>query len=290
MTFEHSDLRDLNPTRVLVCGDWHGDLRAAKAAINLAKTVCAGALLHVGDLNWRWNGDHPKTFDLPLNEELTKAGIPMIWADGNHDRHDLLANMPVRDDGFVQCASNLFWSPRGNRWNWAGRDFGTLGGAYSIDRKTRREGVDVWADLEEVTLADVDRLGNESLDVLLTHEAPEGVYLSSDMHLLGHVERAANMSRILLRMAVEATIPELVFSGHWHQRRTSNLHLEYGMSVVEVLNMNGSAGNAVILDVESLTVSEPDPGWHQWTRKAERRRISIEARRKHHKHNALPSQ
>ncbi|WP_418606295.1 O-antigen ligase family protein [Georgenia sp. SUBG003] len=50
-----------------------------------------------------------------------------------------------------------------------GRQVG-VGGAFSVDRDRRREGMTLWADLEEPTQEDIEQLGDDPLDVLLTHE------------------------------------------------------------------------------------------------------------------------
>ena len=66
---------DLNPTRVLVCGDWHGNLAHMKAAVRAAEVHGCQVLVQVGDLGILWPGEHPKSFDLPLVEEVEKRGI-----------------------------------------------------------------------------------------------------------------------------------------------------------------------------------------------------------------------
>jgi Icc-related predicted phosphoesterase len=280
----YPDLRELHLFRVLVTGDWHGHLKTAKAAIALAESCGADAIINVGDLMWRWSGDHPKTFDLPLEEELAKRDIFMVWADGNHDRHDLLRSMPVRDDGFVECSPRVFWAPRAHRWNWSGREFASMGGAFTVDYRGRREGWDVFKDVEEVQPEDVDKLGFGFVDVMFTHEVPADVPVRSDMELEAWTEQKANRSRHLLRRAVENTRPELVFSGHWHQRLTYDIDLREreGTSRVEVLDKDGKYGNAVILDLDDLAVTAPPLGWQDWTRKADRKRRSAEARGAYH--------
>ena len=281
---DYSNLRVLHPFRLLMCGDWHGNLRAAKAAIALADRRGADGIVHVGDLGWHWNGVHAKTFDLPLEEELAKRDIFMVWADGNHDNHDLLRELPVRDDGFVECSPHLFWSPRANIWNWAGREFGTLGGAFSVDHEYRKSGWDLWKGTEEVQPEDIAHLGFGFLDVLITHDVPADVPVRADMRLPFRDHQKSSVSRSLLRQAVENTRPELVFSGHWHQRLTYDIALteREGTSRVEVLDMDDTYGNAVILDLDDLKVTAPPLGWQDWTRHDERKERSARAREAFH--------
>lgn len=272
----YANLRDELPTRVLVCGDWHANTQHAKAAINFAHTVGADAIIHVGDLMWGWHGQNPRTFSTQIEDELVKRDIFMIWADGNHENHALIRSFPVRADGFVQTgeSGHLFWSPRANRWNWWGHEFATVGGAYSINREDFTEGEGVFSDLEEVKREDVDLLGHDKVDVLITHDVPAEGFVRKQFKLEPWRERRSFESRLLLREAVENTRPDLVFSGHWHQRVTSTItrDSDAGDTTVHVLHQDGFDANAVILDLPDLELIEgaDRPGWHQWTRRAEK--------------------
>lgn len=63
--------------------------------------------------------------------------------------------------------------------------------------------------------------------------------------------------RSLIRDAVRATEPKLVFSGHWHQRRTG---LMPGLEArVHVLDREFHDGNLVSLDLQTLAVEEYKP-------------------------------
>ena len=228
-----------------------------------------------------WPGEHPKSFDLPLAEELEKRDLIFVFADGNHDNHAALRVIPAGLDGFVEVQPRLFWAPRGHRWNWSGIDFAAFGGAYSIDRDIRVEGRDVWTALEEPTIGEADRLGWDKVDVLLTHDVPEGVPLDFGMSLPGHIVRAANQTRILLKLVVDQVHPQIVFSGHHHQRVSHTIwaepdlenHFEPHEVRAEVLHMDGHRFNAVVLDLPNLEVTDignTDPDWHLWTRKREK--------------------
>lgn len=263
---------DLNPSRVLVCGDWHGNLAHMKAAVRAAEVHGCQVLVQVGDLGILWPGEHVKSFDLPLTEELAKRNITFVFADGNHDNHALLREFDPAPDGFVESLPGVWWAPRGHRWAWSGIKFAALGGAFSVDRSWRVEGTSVWAALEEPTLEEADRLGDEPIDVLLTHDVPTGVPFDWWMKLDGDVMGAAGATRTLLANVVEKLHPQIVFSGHHHQRVTHQLSKKPPVRV-EVLHMDGNASNAVILELPSLEVTDlgwADPQWHLWTRRRER--------------------
>lgn len=287
---------DLSPKRVLIAGDWHGDTKRMRAAVHAASVYSCDAILHVGDLGILWPDESPKTFDLPLVEELEKNGnIPFIFIDGNHDNHAALRNAYDPDGhGFVEVLPGIWWASRAVRWNWSGVTFAGLGGAYSVDREHRRDGESIWVEVEEVRPDDIAALGSVSggaapVDVLLTHDVPFGVPAKSTMTLDRWIEDAAEVSRHLLREAVENVLPKLVFSGHWHQRLSHDLIIEPDRENrfedvrvrCEVLDMNGSKHNAVLLDLEKLglenhgitELADVDPDWHKWTRRSEKNHL-----------------
>ncbi|MBC7631343.1 hypothetical protein [Aeromicrobium sp.] len=77
--------------------------------------------------------------------------------------------------------------------------------------------------------------------------------MRSQLVLDAWIEREASISRHLLRRAVDRVHPRIVFSGHRHQRVT---HVLREHVRCEVLDMNGKVGNAVILDLPSLDLTE----------------------------------
>ncbi len=149
------------------------------------------------------------------------TGLTVYWIDGNHENHTALAALEPSTDGFVEIAESCRYIPRGHRWTWRGTCFGALGGAFSIDWRDRTPGKTWWP--EEVTTAtDVDRLGTAPLDVLVAHEAPEGVPLDG-FRLPAEDQMRTDEVRRLVRAATEAMQPKLVLHGHWHRRHTYEL-------------------------------------------------------------------
>lgn len=172
---------------------------------------------------------------------------------------DLACTLPAAADGFVDLTDRCVYLPRGHRWTWNGVRFGALGGAFSIDWRERRVGTSWWP--EEVTTAkDVEKLGSGPLDVLVTHDAPEGVPLSG-LRLPVEDQVRTDAVRSLVADAVKATSPALVLHGHWHRRHSFELswpigidgRLEWGHAQVEGLASN------VEYDARAWGVLELDP-------------------------------
>lgn len=257
--------------RIVVAGDWHGNTAWAKHVIEKTAALGLDTILQVGDLGILWPGDVGNTFAFKVERELNRHGVRLVFVDGNHDNHTALRALPRDTAGFGVISAKtkgggrlrlVRWVPRGHRWTWTGAGgrqvhFGGLGGAFSIDYEHRKVGRDWWPAVEEVRAHDVETLGPEPLDVLVAHDCPTGAVPPSTISLDYDDEMRSRRSRDLLRAAVDATRPHLMFAGHWHQRRVYELDRQDGAhpTAVHVLGMDGGAGNWAVLDLESLDVS-----------------------------------
>ena len=246
------------PERILVAGDTHGNLGWISTLAKLAaRHGCAG-IVQLGDFGF-WS-DNRNTRHTPVLDErfLNAVATDMarygVWArviDGNHDAHPLvLERYQPGPDGVVSLRSGLLdWATRGTRWEWAGVRFGALGGAVSADRRTRRPGWTWWA-TEDITRDEMERLGTDKLDVLCTHEAPEGVCQPDvDMASLPvqflQEEADSRACRRLVEEARRRTRPALLLHGHHHLRYRQRMGADDVETVVEGLgcdiDANGDA-------------------------------------------------
>ena len=208
--------------RVLLAGDWHGNQAWASACFGLAAQHRCDAVVQLGDFGL-WPGREDSWLD-HVEAEAVAAGVELVWIDGNHENHDLLDRWKLEADpqGLVRMRPHVRWATRGARWEWSGVRFGALGGAVSIDRFLRRSGVNWW-EQEAVTESDVARLGDERLDVLLTHAAPRSAQFPPfpPLPLPGGIIEDSRRVRDLLEEAVQRTHPQLVVHGHHHMRLTT---------------------------------------------------------------------
>ena len=126
--------------------------------------------------------------------------------------------------------------------------FGALGGSASPDRWMRRVAPYRWQQ-EPTTQQDLDRL----LDVLICHDAPAGTTgLVSGLpwEMPQYLQHEADTVQALVRSAVDATEPALVFHGHWHQQ--NRCRLNNGRSEVVGLATDRHPASAAIVSIPTL--------------------------------------
>ena len=255
--------------RLLFAGDWHGDEDWAGEVIATAAEAGYGWLVQVGDFGFGFFrlGEDPAEpgdwmprclFARHVSMLAADAGVRVVFIDGNHDNHVLLARLAERRDpagveGFVPVEDHLWWAPRGHRWTWGGVRFGALGGGYSIDRRWRTKGQNFW-DEETTTTGDVARLGAAPLDVLVCHDAPVRPTGFDPLPRQSHRE-VDEASRAQVAAAVTATAPGLVIHGHWHHRYTAKLAAGAGVAQVEGLASNLEGDDRALLALDTATLS-----------------------------------
>ena len=244
-----------DPERVLLAGDWHGNAAWAEACTVAAAEAACPVVLQLGDFGL-WPGRADAYLD-HVDAAAQRAGVAVVWIDGNHEDHDALDRWRDRagPGGLVAMRPSVTWAPRGARWSWGAAAFGALGGAVSIDRFLRRPGVNWWPQ-EAVTPADVERLGDDPLDVLVTHAAPAAVAfpVPPRLRLPPAIVADARAGRALLDDAVRRTRPRLVVHGHHHVRYRTEVG---GVRYEGVGHDKGAPADAVaVLDLAAgLTIN-----------------------------------
>ncbi len=164
---EHATDITLVDQRVAICGDWHGGLgwarMIARALPRLAPDVAT--ILHLGDW-WMPPAE--------VDEIFAETDIDRIYVTvGNHEQFDEISPLLDERPGCAVRVSKLTWIlPRPARMTIAGRTGLSLGGAASVDRKSRIERLTWWPD-EAISDAHVSAaIAGGHADLMLTHESP----------------------------------------------------------------------------------------------------------------------
>jgi hypothetical protein len=253
----------MSSDQILVFGDSHGNAGYVFEMLARAKERGINRVVELGDFGI-WPGPSGVKFRRKVDRRAGQLGINLYAMAGNHDDAAQIDGFEAEnrrdEDGMVVLGDGLRWISRGHRWQWEGVRFGSLGGAFSIDWQSRTPAVDWWPDAEEVQKADLEKLGTDRLDVLLTHDAPAGGTPNAELDGWPKNDAQSRVSQHLLRIAVEATRPSLVLHGHWHVRHSTTLLLNSAEHTVRVEGLASDqehdGGSWGVLDLSDLNFED----------------------------------
>lgn len=244
-------LDDFVPDVIAFAGDWHMNGPYAAKAIEYARERGANVVVHLGDFGYTFE----RRYMLLVAAALRWAGIPLLFVDGNHEDFDQLHRYPVNTHGLRSLGYQGIWHlPRGTRWQWGDTRFLALGGAHSVDRQAREEGVSWWPQ-ERITPFQATIVVNRGpADVLIAHDCPSGVPIpgldtTGRQFPLAEITRS-DQHRALLRTVVDAVRPRAIWHGHYHQRCSARTVEPWGEMLIEGLDRDGSALAANVQTVQ----------------------------------------
>jgi hypothetical protein len=245
-----------DPRVIAVAGDWHGSAEWALAVVDQVAEEHPeiGLILHAGDFGI-WPGQGGAVFLRKLNARLEKHGLWLWFVDGNHDDHDRIGKYERDADGLGIAAPRIRHLPRGYRWRWHDRVWLALGGAVSIDRTERVEGLSWWPG-EEITDADVTAAcAGGPVSVMLTHDCPAGVthtFGPQPQRWLPDIVRTEK-HRQRLQGVVDRVKPAYLIHGHLHRSYERWLDVPWGRMRVTGFDCDGAwSGNWAPLDVRTM--------------------------------------
>lgn len=229
-----------------VAGDWHGQPDWAIKVVESAKRNDLDRIIQVGDFGLWDHQENGIIFLDRLNASCRENGVVVYWLDGNHENFDRLdwyrMNNPKDSMGFTFIRSHIRYSPRGHRWEWAGKSFMTVGGAVSIDRHMRTPSRSWW---EQEQFTDKELMGlTQQADYLFTHDCPTNApfkFLIDDPDSHIHRQRMDKVGRVVQ--------PKVWFHGHMHDKYIYSFRHQAGESDVIGLTEDGDTFNWGILNI-----------------------------------------
>ena len=104
---------------------------------------------------------------------------------------------------------------RGRRYNIDGKDILTIGGADSVDKFRRVEGLNWWKE-ETITDEDIERIAADRYDYVLTHTCPISIFNQNKIYLctLGNIVDDNNPDFKISNNQLEK-VYNLIDFGHW---------------------------------------------------------------------------
>ena len=205
---------------IYLTGDVHGDHDLAKLSEERfpqqEQMTRDDLVVVLGDLGLLWHND--ATYRR-LRRWWTSRRFTMAWVDGNHENHAWLNRLPVetwRGGRVHRVADNVVHLMRGELFDLEGESFLVMGGAASVDRAWRTEGMSWWPE-ELPSHAEGERLfasleaAGGRVDHVLTHTCPRRV-----IEPMFHLTPMDDPTTTLLdELADRAEFSDWWF-GHWH--------------------------------------------------------------------------
>jgi hypothetical protein len=261
-----------DPQFVVLAGDWHGNVNwVLNYALPQAQQMFTQVqdwnerkiIIQLGDFGFR---PVPGNEYLEaISQALVQSGMELWWIDGNHEDWPGIRDLVIESgNGIVTEPVPLpglpaiRYLPRGTRWTWRGKRWLAVGGAVSVDKLMREEGVDWWPD-EEITPVQADAIiAAGPADVLLSHDVPD-CWFPSNLGApadgwLPMIPVARAHSRLLENIAAFTEVTRN-FHGHYHVSRNDWYKETWrgGCDVhVTGLTLDGYNTNLQLVDVERL--------------------------------------
>lgn len=259
--------------QVVFAGDWHGNLPWAIGRIQSIGASGVGKILHVGDFGI-WPGASGKRYLQAVENTCARHDVEILVTPGNHEDWarltSLWANQKRRDPDTraalpVHLTDHVQALPRGHRFEIDGVSFMSFGGAASVDKHLRVEGVDWWPE-EMPSEHDAGKaIAGGPVDVLITHDSPEPEWcvpavrqtLAYNPH--GWPQDSltwAAVSRARVNRVFEAVQPKLLVHGHHHVFGERTLQLPHADHLTHVVSLgsDGESGNVWRLDLKDVLV------------------------------------
>ena len=135
----------------------------------------------------------------------------IFWIPGNHENWDDL-NCITKDEPY-ETQDNVTYCPFGTVIEVNGLSILMCGGAESVDKEYRVEGVSWWRN-EVITQEDMDNLPNCKIDIVISHTAPRNWIENVGW---GWTNKQRDPSTFALQLVFEKYRPKKWFSGHFHK-------------------------------------------------------------------------
>lgn len=238
---------------VFITGDTHADFdRFTSRNWPIGKTLTKNDYVIIcGDFGGVWNYPGSKYYDKQEHnlDWLNDKKWTTLFVDGNHSNFDLLFAYPQIEkfNGTVgQIRDSILHLRRGQVYTIDDKKFFCFGGAESIDKHMRQEGISWWSE-EIPSHAEMD-LGLENLqknqyavDYIITHTAPKTI-----VSMLGYTSNPCGMGDYDYIKYTDPTTKYLEhiaqtvkfkywFFGHFHEFKRLGKYIVLYKEIIEPL-------------------------------------------------------
>lgn len=208
--------------KIFVTGDTHRDIDIRKLSsgdfIQQETLTKDDFVVILGDFGCVWSGEPEDSYWL---DWLENKNFTTLFVDGNHENFDRLYDYPIDkwNGGKIRkIRSSVFHLVRGQVFEIDKLKVFTMGGATSIDKEFREEGISWWAQElpspEEYEEAEQNLYKvNWNVDVVLTHTAS-----TKRMIDMGYLKENSDLNQFF-DMLEEKLRFKVWYYGHFHEER-----------------------------------------------------------------------
>ena len=194
---------------IVIIGDTHGMWHVLNPFVNKKRP---DIILSCGDFGYwpRWK-EKQRCKKWPKNKiPKVPDGCKLYFCDGNHEDHEML--LQAKDN---ELYPNVHYQPRGSTMRLPdGRQVLFFGGALSIDKSTRKWGID-WFPEEQISHSQIHNLDVEGkVDIVISHTCPR------EFEMTGYDMKVNDCNRMALSYILQIYQPSLWYFGHWHRYTT----------------------------------------------------------------------
>lgn len=209
---------------VYITGDCHGDFDRIIEFCEDACTTDGDVLVILGDAGINYHGNPS---DNELKQMLSDLPITLLCIHGNHEQRPETIDTYVETEwngGIVYVEPefpNLLFAKDGEIYALKGWRCIAVGGAYSVDKYSRREGLSWWPDEQpdgEIMAQVEARLAKEHwrVDAVFSHTCP--------LKYIPHEEFLPNVNQDTVDRSTEEWLDsiedrltyDIWYCGHWH--------------------------------------------------------------------------
>lgn len=166
---------------VYVTGDKHQRYEGISTMADRLKLNENDYVIVLGDMGLFWRNDKRDANSFIKYFEET-YNFHLYFIDGNHENFKLLNALEEDEQGMGYVSEHIRYLKRSRRYNIGGKDILAIGGADSIDKLRRTEGLSWWKD-EAITDEDVERIDSGHYDYVLSHCCPTSVFNENKLYL-----------------------------------------------------------------------------------------------------------
>ena len=205
---------------LFLTGDCHGDFRKIYSFADKMELGPNDYIIVLGDMGlfWRYDRKDANTF---IQDFENRYDFNLYFIEGNHENFNILNSLPEDENEMGYISKHIKHLKRGRRYEINGKSILAIGGADSVDRFRRIEGLSWWKE-EAITQEDIDRVELGYYDYVLSHTCPLSVFEANKIYLctLGNIVDDDEPLFKISNNALEKLLNKITFN-KWYFRALS---------------------------------------------------------------------